>query len=89
MGIFEVRAKNFWSIECEAWERAVKLHQGFGWKVFSDGVNNWDEEIWIWGIVIGKGDVEFEISNICSSVGVSRQLGIQVWDLRLKKGLKL
>lgn len=29
--------------------------------------------------------VEFEISNTCSSVGVSRQLGIQTWDLRLKK----
>ena len=33
--------------------------------------------------------VEFEMSNICSSVGVSRQSVVQAWDLRLIKDLKL
>lgn len=55
-GLFEDRAKNFWWIRCEAWERAVKVDSKvLTWR-FSMMEVNWDKEIRVWSIVTGKGE---------------------------------
>lgn len=65
-----------------------------GLNIFSDGIIiNWDEEIRECEILLQGREkdeessseyVEFEISNSYSSVGVSRLLGVRIWDMRKK-----